>query len=67
MCNAVLKAMIRRVVCWVIGATMKGTLVLEALNISMGHQQIDLYQLLIHTVLGSQYRAAAYRQLLDHH
>jgi hypothetical protein len=30
MCNAVLKAMTRRVVCWVIGATLKGTLVLES-------------------------------------
>jgi transposase InsO family protein len=40
-------------------------LVLEALNRALGHRQIEPEQLLIHTDQGSQYRATAYRQLLE--
>jgi putative transposase len=47
------------------GASMDATLVLEALNRALGHQQIEPEQLLIHTDHGSQYRATAYRQLLE--
>jgi putative transposase len=46
---------------------MGATLVLEALNRALGHRQIELDQLLIHTGQGSQYRATAYRQLLEGH
>jgi len=55
----------RRVVGWAMGATMESTLVLEALNRALGHRQIAPDQLLIHTDQGSQYRATAYRQLLE--
>jgi transposase InsO family protein len=55
----------RRVVGWAMGATMEATLVLEALNRALGHRQIEPDQLLIHTDQGSQYRAMAYRQLLE--
>jgi transposase InsO family protein len=55
----------RRVVGWAMGATMEATLVLEALNRALGHRQIEPHQLLIHTDQGSQYRATAYRQLLE--
>jgi len=55
----------RRVVGWAMGATMEATLVLEALNRALGHRQIESDQLLIHTDQGSQYRATAYRQLLE--
>jgi putative transposase len=55
----------RRVVGWAMGATMEATLVLEALNRALGHQQIEPDQLLVHTDQGSQYRATAYRQLLE--
>jgi hypothetical protein len=41
--------------------------VLEALNRAVGQRQIEPDQLLIHTDQGSQYRAAAYRQLLEDH
>jgi transposase InsO family protein len=37
----------------------------EALNRALGHRQIEPDQLLIHTDQGSQYRATAYRQLLE--
>jgi transposase InsO family protein len=47
------------------GASMEATLVLEALNRALGHRQIEPDQLLIHTDQGSQYRATAYRQLLE--
>jgi len=47
------------------GATMEASLVLEALNRALGHRQIEPDQLLIHTDQGSQYRATAYRQLLE--
>jgi transposase InsO family protein len=57
----------RRVVGWAMGATMEATLVLEALNRALGHRQIEPEQLLIHTDQGSQYRAKAYRQLLEAH
>ena len=57
----------RRVVGWAMGATMEATLVLEALNRALGHRQIEPDGLLIHTDQGSQYRATAYRQLLDNH
>jgi putative transposase len=57
----------RRVVGWALGATMEATLVLEALNRALGHRQIEPDRLLIHTDQGSQYRATAYRQLLEHH
>ena len=57
----------RRVVGWAMGATMEATLVLEALNRALGHRQIESDQLLFHTDQGSQYRAAAYRQLLENH
>ena len=57
----------RRVVGWAMGATMEATLVLEALNRALGHRQIEPDRLLIHTDQGSQYRATAYRQLLQNH
>jgi len=57
----------RRVVGWAMGATMEATLVLEALNRALGHRQIEPDGLLIHTDQGSQYRAAAYRQLLENY
>lgn len=57
----------RRVVGWALGATMEATLVLEALNRALGHRQIEPDRLLIHTDQGSQYRATAYRQLLNNH
>ena len=57
----------RRVVGWALGATMEATLVLEALHRALGHRQIEPDRLLIHTDQGSQYRATAYRQLLDNH
>jgi transposase InsO family protein len=57
----------RRVVGWAMGATMEATLVLEALNRALGHRQIESDQLLVHTDQGSQYRATAYRQLLENH
>ena len=57
----------RRVVGWAMGATIEATLVLEALNRALGHRQIEPDQLLIHTDQGSQYRATAYRQLLENH
>ena len=57
----------RRVVGWAMGATMEASLVLEALNRALGHRQIEPDQLMIHTDQGSQYRAAAYRQLLENH
>ena len=57
----------RRVVGWAMGATMEAILVLEALNRALGHRQIEPEQLLIHTDQGSQYRATAYRQLLEAH
>ena len=46
---------------------MEATLVLEALNRALGHRQIEPEQLLIHTDQGGQYRAMAYRQLLESH
>ena len=55
----------RRVVGWAMGATMEASLVLEALNRALGHRQIEPDQLLIHTDQGSQYRATAYRHLLE--
>jgi transposase InsO family protein len=55
----------RRVVGWAMGAIMEATLVLEALNRALGHRQIEPHQLLINTDQGSQYRATAYRQLLE--
>jgi putative transposase len=57
----------RRVVGWALGATMEATLVLEALHRALGHRQIEPDRLLIHTDQGSQYRATAYRQLLNNH
>ena len=57
----------RRVVGWAMGATMEATLVLEALNRALGHRQIEPEQLLIPTDQGGQYRAKAYRQLLESH
>ena len=57
----------RRVVGWAMGATMEATLVLEALNRALGHRQIEPDRLLVHTDQGSQYRATAYRQLLESH
>ncbi|MCP9823254.1 DDE-type integrase/transposase/recombinase [Cyanobium sp. L1E-Cus] len=57
----------RRVVGWAMGASMEATLVLEALNRAIGHRQIELDQLLIHTDQGGQYRAMAYRRLLESH
>jgi transposase InsO family protein len=55
----------RRVVGWAMGASMEATLVLEGLNRALGHRQIEPDQLLIHTDQGSQYRATAYRQMLE--
>ena len=49
------------------GATMEATLVLEALNRALGHRKIEPDQLLIHTDQGGQYRAMAYRRLLESH
>jgi transposase InsO family protein len=57
----------RRVVGWAMGSTMEAILVLEGLNRALGHRQIEPHQLLIHTDQGSQYRATAYRQLLEAH
>ena len=57
----------RRVIGWAMGATMEATLVLEALNRALGHRQIEPDQLLIHTDQGGQYRAMAYRRLLESH
>jgi len=57
----------RRVVGWAMGVTMGATLVLEAFNRALGHRQIESDHLLVHTDQGSQYRAAAYRQLLENH
>jgi transposase InsO family protein len=57
----------RRVVGWAMGVTMGATLVLEALNRALGHRLIKPDQLLVHTDQGSQYRAAAYRQLLENY
>jgi transposase InsO family protein len=57
----------RRVVGWAMGASMEASLVLEALNRALGHRQIEPDRLLIHTDQGSQYRATAYRQLLENH
>lgn len=55
----------RRVVGWALAASMETTLVLEALNRALGHRQLEADKLLIHTDQGSQYRATAYRQLLE--
>lgn len=49
------------------GATMEATLVLEGMNRALGLRQIEPHQLLIHAGQGSQYRATAYRQLLEDH
>lgn len=49
------------------GATMETTLVMEALNRALGQRQIELNQIMIHTDQESQYRAMAYRQLLEDH
>ena len=57
----------RRVVGWAMGTTMETTLVLEALKRALGHRQIEPDKLLIHTDQGSQYRANAYRQMLEIH
>jgi len=57
----------RRVVGWAMASTMEATLVLEALNRALGHRQIEADQLLVHTDQGGQYRATAYRQLLESH
>jgi len=57
----------RRVVGWPMGTTMEATLVLEALNRALGHCQIEPEKLLIYTDQRSQYRATAYRQLLENH
>ena len=48
-------------------SALGATLVLEALNRALGHRQIESDHLLVHTDQGSQYRAAAYRQLLENH
>ncbi|WP_255003152.1 IS3 family transposase [Cyanobium sp. HWJ4-Hawea] len=55
----------RRVVGWAMGSSMEATLVLEALNRALGQRQIAPDQLLIHTDQGSQYRATAYKQMLE--
>ncbi len=55
----------RRVVGWSMGTTMEAILVLEALNRALGQRQVEPEQLLIHTDQGSQFRATAYRQLLE--
>ena len=57
----------RQVVGWAMGASIEATLVLEALNRALGHRQIEADQLLVHTDQGGQYRATAYRQLLESH
>ena len=49
----------RRVVGWAMDATMEAAVVLEALNRSLGHRQIEPGQLLLHTDQGSQFRATA--------
>ena len=49
------------------GTADKFTVVLETLNRALGHRQIEADQLLIHSDEGSQYRATAYRQLLENH
>ena len=40
---------------------------LEALNRALRQRQVEAEQLLIHTDRGSQYRATAYRELLQAH
>ena len=50
---------------WGMVARMEATLVLEALNRAFGHRQIEPNQVLIHSDQGGQYRAIAYRPLLD--
>ena len=57
----------RRVVGWSLGTSMEASLVLEALNRALGQRQVEPDQLLIHTDQGSQYRATAYRELLEAH
>jgi transposase InsO family protein len=57
----------RRVVGWTLGASMEASLVLEALNRALGQRPVEAEQLLIHTDQGSQYRATAYRELLEAH
>ena len=57
----------RRVVGWRLGTSMEASLVLEALNRALGQRQVEPDQLLIHTDQGSQYRATAYRELLEAH
>lgn len=57
----------RRVVGWTLGASMEASLVLEAINRALGQRQVEPEQLLIHTDQGSQYRATAYRELLEAH
>ena len=46
---------------------MEAPLVLEALNRALGQRQVEPEQLLIHTDQDSQYRATAYRELLEGH
>jgi putative transposase len=55
----------RRVVGWKLDLSMVATLVIEALNRTLGHRQVEPDQLLIHTDQGSQYRANDYRDLLQ--
>ena len=57
----------RRVVGWTLGASMEASLVMEALNRALGQRQVEPEQLLIHSDQGSQYRATAYRELLEAH
>jgi transposase InsO family protein len=56
-----------RVVGWSLGASMEASLLLEAFNRALGQRHVEAEQLLIHTDQGSQYRAAAYRELLEAH
>ena len=49
------------------GTTMETTLVLEALKQTLGLKQIEPDHLLIHNDQASQYRANAYRKMLEIH
>jgi transposase InsO family protein len=54
----------RRVVGWTLAVRMGAALVVEALHRALGHRQVELETLLLHTDQGSQYQATDYRDLL---
>ena len=48
-------------------SSMEASLVLEPLNWAFGHRQIETDKILIHADHVSQYRANAYRRMLEIH